>query len=615
MKQFKLLSLAFFSILYMSCTNDDIYQEEENDNNNLIIESVRDNLPCEFDFSIYSTNDEILIGCNYDLNGQTITFPENITLKYDGGLLTNGTIILDGGHIDGKLLNIDLEVEGSARLISSDFLFEKEKWNIIEGLVSTSEALTNRKNINIAIGQVSSLRGFTFEVNDLDAYFDVQAGFGGSKIENYKRSIQLPSNFHLKMNDNTHLRVQPNDKRDYALLCAFSEINIKITGGHIWGDRYTHDYDGGDTGVQDLGYGIYFIGVVNGVVDGVSADKFTGDGFIISSPIKRNDDGSENQSSHYGEVYFSKNLIVRNSTFDDNRRNGLALTDVEGALLENLTFTNTGWGIRGEGEPYGWQGVIPRHAIDLEAIQYFNDDGITLKLTEIVDDVIIRNSVFQNNYGDIDFYKASNVDVYGNTFGAGSGGVGAFNVKLHDNTFIADNPNRSRGINIKPLIRSNGSHFVKNWEIYNNIISGYKNGICIGGQNQIINNNTVTDFDNGILLLTGIDIELNNNILSSTRTNSRGFYNFPGGVSLENVSVIGGSVDVKLFPVLAIKINENGGDISGGMGLTFDGVEFNSTSNYNVDLRNSGHITIRNSSTSDGIIQSNCVNITLANND
>ena len=46
----------------MSCTNDDIYQEEENDNNNLIIESVRDNLPCEFDFSIYSTNDEILIG-------------------------------------------------------------------------------------------------------------------------------------------------------------------------------------------------------------------------------------------------------------------------------------------------------------------------------------------------------------------------------------------------------------------------------------------------------------------------------------------------------------------------------------------------------------------------
>ena len=114
--------------------------------------------------------------------------------------------------------------------------------------------------------------------------------------------------------------------------------------------------------------------------------------------------------------------------------------------------------------------------------------------------------------------------------------------------------------------------------------------------------------------LEGIDIEVNNNTLISTRANSRGFYNYPGGVSLENTHVNGGSVDVTSFPFLAKKINENGDGISGNTGLTFDNVEFISSSNYNVDIRNSGHITIRNSSSNGDIIHSDSVNITLENN-
>ena len=485
------------------------------------------------------------------------------------------------------------------------YVFDKYEWSIKEGVVTYEEALVNRGQINDAIKYAHN-NGFTvFEVNDLDAYFEVRAGFGGSKIENYRRSIQLPSNFHLKMNENTYLRVQPNDKRDYALLCAFSEINVTVSGGHLVGDRYTHDYDGGDTGVQDLGYGIYFIGVVNGVVDGVSADKFTGDGFIISSPIKRNDDGSENQSSHYGEVYFSKNLIVRNSTFDDNRRNGLALTDVEGALLENLTFTNTGLGVRGKGEPYGWQGVIPRHAIDLEAIQYFNDDGITLKLTEIVDDVIIRNSVFQNNYGDIDFYKASNVDVYGNTFGAGSGGVGAFNVKVHNNTFIADAAAKDRGLNIKPLVRSDGSHFVKNWEIYDNVISGYKTAIQIGGENQRVENNIISNFKTGIFLLTGKDVLVKDNNLKSDVKNVKGIYNYPVGIEAINYTIINNEFDLTgLY----------------GYGFDFKKIKGNNfvldscTFTQRVRISNSENITIKNSTFPSSNFNKENINITLQNN-
>ena len=488
---------------------------------------------------------------------------------------------------------------------SDTYVFDKYEWSIKEGVITDEEALVNRGQINDAITYAHN-NGFTvFEVNDLDAYFEVRAGFGGSKVENYRRSIQLPSNFHLKMNENTYLRVQPNDKRDYALLCAFSEINVTVSGGHLVGDRYTHDYDGGDTGVQDLGYGLYFIGVVNGVVEGISADKFTGDGFIISSPIKRNDDGSENQSSHYGEVYFSKNLIVRNSTFDDNRRNGLALTDVEGALLENLTFTKTGLGVRGKGEPYGWQGVIPRHAIDLEAIQYFNDDGITLKLNEIVDDVIIRNSVFQNNYGDIDFYKASNVDVYGNTFTAGSGGVGAFNVKVHNNTFIADATAKDRGLNVKPLVRSDGSHFVKNWEIYDNVISGYKTAIQIGGENQRVENNIISDFKTGIFLLTGKDVLVKGNDLKSDVKNVKGIYNYPRGIDAINYTIINNEFDLT-------GLYGYGFDFKKTKGNNF--VLDNCTFTQRVRISNSENITIKNSIFPSSNFNKENINITLENN-
>lgn len=608
MRQFTNLTLALFAIFLTSCSNDTF--QEETINNSSTDNGIKVEVPCEFNLDSYSSGDEIIINCDYDLNGQTITLPENVILKYDGGILTNGTIILDGGNIDGELLNIGLEIEGSTRLTSTDFIFEKEKWNITEGDVSTSVALTNRININKAISQVKSFRGYTFEVNDLDAYFDVQAGYGGSKIENWRRSIQIPSNFHFKMNENTHIRVQPNDKRDYALLCTWETTNTKISGGHLWGDRYTHDYDGGDTGPQDLGYGVYFIGSVASMIDGTSSNEFTGDGLVVSSPKIRNDDGSPKAGTQY-----SADITIKNCEFDSNRRNGLSLTDVIGAVLDNNSYTNSGDGgaYSPSAEGYSWKGVLPKHGIDLEAINPV-ENGV-MRITEIVKDVQISNSTFNSNHaGDIDFFKASEVDVFGNTFGAGCGNIGSFNVKIHHNTFIADNPDRPRGINIKPLIREDGSHFVKNWEVYNNTISGYKNGISIGGQGHTIYNNTVTDFDNGIFFLEGLDNEINNNILVSERANSRGFYNYPGGVSLENTHVNGGSVDVTSFPFLAKKINENGDGVSGDTGLTFDGVDFVSSSNYNVDIRNSGHITIRNSSTSGDITHSDSVNITLENN-
>ena len=425
--------------------------------------------------------------------------------------------------IDGDTIELTEIVEPPQNEV---YVFDKREWNIYEGKVSDEKALHNREQMNTAI-QFAKAEGYTvFEIGDLNAYFDVQAGFGGSKIENYRRSIQLPSNFHLKMSENTHLRVQPNDKRDYALLCAFSEENVKVSGGNIWGDRFTHDYVGGDTGPQDLGYGIYFIGVLNGEIDNVVGNEFTGDAVVVSSPVVRKDDGSENYDSHYGKVNFSKNFKLTNSTFDQNRRNALALTDVIGAVIEGNTFLNTGLGQKLKGEPYSWKGYTPKHAIDLEAINPVDTDTGELRITERVEDVIIRYNVFKGNYGDIDFYKCSRVEVYGNWMDSGSGGVGGFDVKFYNNEMISAKVNSKRAINVKPLIREDGSHFVRDWEIYSNTIVGYDIGMQVGGENQKVYGNTITDFNDGIFLLEGKDVYVNNNTLESERDNARGFYNY-----------------------------------------------------------------------------------------
>lgn len=485
----------------------------------------------------------------------------------------NASMIQVGDTIVNDIYNLDVSLSG-----------------IVQGVVSDSVALTNRDLLQAKIDLAKSLGAKGMFIDTIDAYFDVQAGYGGSKIENWRRCLQLPSDFDFHGTDSiqTVFRVQPNDKRDYVLFGTWSTDSTSVRNLRVVGDRYTHDYIGGDTGVQDLGYGIYFIGTHNGIIDGVYAEKFTGDGFIIGSPVIRLDDGSPNLGSHYGAINFSKDLIVRNSTFYDNRRNGLALTDVEGALLDNNTYDKNALGgeYSSSVEGYSWKGVIPRHAIDLEAIQSFEADGITLKLTEVISDVIISNSTFTNNYGDIDFYKCWDVDVFGNFFDGGSGNVASYNVSIHDNTFTALG-SRARAINIKPIIRNDGSHYSKGWTVYNNTITGYDTAMQIGGENQQIYNNTISDFDTGIQLLETKNNTFDNNDLTSARSGSRGYYSFVLGISPEGLIIK--NSDVVVSGTYGFDFNKM---IGIGTGVLIDSCSFDKL----IRVRESSNITISNCS-------------------
>jgi len=602
MKKTHVLNVLFVLFLSFSCTNDDEDLLLNNDTNQA---DPRSETPCQIDFQSLSPNQTVLINCDYDLNGQTITLPQNTTIKFNDGSLFNGSLIFNSGLIDGELLNIDLQINGSVKLTDTHFIFKKEKWNIVEGITNDEIALSNKQNINTAIELVKTLRGNIFELDHIDAYFDVQAdNYNDSTDE----SIRLPSNFHFKMSNNTHLRVQPNSKVAYALISAEAQNNVTISGGNLWGDRYTHTYvaPGSDGDTHEFGFLIYYRGLINGVVDNVGLREASGDGFIVQSTSHRNDDGSEKPN----EVY-SKNITLKNCIIDKNRRNNISLTDVEGMLIENNIISNAGDGGRysPSQDGYSSKGVLPRYNIDLEAKRYV--DYGNLREVELIKNVIIRNNEFTGAHnGDIDLFTCSNVEVYGNTFSSYIANISSFDIKIYNNSFINDS-DRKFAIQITEFINLSNIDNNQNYDIYDNTILNYDIGIKMGGTNQEIYNNTITNCKTGIMFLNGHNNQFTNNTIASSIDNSRGFYNFPGGINLENTFVTGGSISVKTFPLLAIKINTDSN--TSATELIFDNITFISTSGYNIDLRNSKHITIQNS-TYNGFTQSECDNIVLYNN-
>ncbi len=537
---------------------------------------------CDLDFATAPADAYLVIACDHDLEGEDIELAEGVTLEYGGGSISNGSLRLAGGTISAELLGPTLDIRVDERsggaLGQSSFYFDAERWGLEEGEVSNEVATANRARLNQAIRQVATLGGASFVVGALDVFLEVQEG------PFQDRAVSLPSDFHLQMCDDTHLRVQPGLGFEYSLLWTKETRNVHISGGHLWGDRDTHDYAAGGEHPQDQGIGISISGAVDVLVEGVTANRFIGDGLNVGVAVRRNPDGSPVEGRQY-----AANVTVRDCVFDENRRNGLSLTDVEGAVLERLRVTRTALGdVDVDGRSAG---VTPRYGLDIEPFQPSAGDGTdALEILEEVTDVVIRDSTFSDNFqGDIDFFKCHRVQAYGNTFGGGVASVGGFEVEVYDNVFLADGDDRGIGVNVKPLIREDGTHFVRDWVVRDNRISGFGHGINIGGQNQRVEANTIEDFDAGIFVLTGVDNVFVDNTLSSRRPQSRGYTNFPDAECTGEVS--GGTVHTDLEPLRLVRLNET----RDGEGiLLVDDVSFTSATQTAVKIQQTNDLTIQN---------------------
>ena len=578
--------------------------------------------PCDFDVSTIAPHTDILINCIYDLNGETLTMPNGVTLKHGAeGKLINGTISGDNLKIDGKLLNSTLKIgTGNATLITPEFSFEKENWSLTEGPVSKTLALNNRKHLNSIIELVKRLGATVFEIDQLDAYFDV-SGVAAYNPKNFAPfSIRIPSNFHFKMSPRTFLRVQPSSGWADQLLYSSQTENVKISGGHLIGDRIQHDYvsaaDGdsaADRSTHEYGSLVYFGGVINADIDNIQMKDHTGDCIQIQSSGNRRKDGAPVP----GETY-TKNIRITNCILDGARRNNISLTSCENVLIENNTILNAGLEVP---ENPDAKGTDPRASIDLEAFretETINGTNI-LNEYEIVTNVTIRNNDFRGNFRGINFFSTSNVTVTLNHFDDGVTMLQSSHITVDNNIFDKGptsnyDPVLDRACYFTSFLR-NGVHQNTNNSFTNNTVTGYGLGVGIGGKNAKVLNNNIRDCTEGISFFNGDSngILIDNNSISSALETSIGFSALIG--EIEDVLITNNTVNVQERHVSFGNINKKAN--TNTPYIVFDGCTFETKADGTavpIVFSGSNNITVKNSTNVSVTHHFTTSNIVLENN-
>jgi hypothetical protein len=154
---------------------------------------------------------------------------------------------------------------------------------------------------------------------------------GNFKI-NAEKSIILKNNVSIEMSPETILNVIPNNKGGYQVFRIHNVKNVKISGGMILGDKYTHLGNGGEWGT-----GIEIKDSQNIYISNMSIKRMWGDAIYI---------GNNGKNSN-------SNLNLNNLKLDDNRRQGISVVSVNGLFANNILISNT-------------KGKSPMSGIDIE---------------------------------------------------------------------------------------------------------------------------------------------------------------------------------------------------------------------------------------------------------
>ena len=536
--------------------------------------------PCSFDILDISPNSTVDINCLLNLNNEEITLPENVKFTFNGGDIINGTLIFNGGTIDGELLNSKLTIKGSVRLTSNEFKFKTDRWDITEGAVSNEIALTNRKNINKTIELVKKLGGEIFELGKMDVYFNVEANRNEFIYKN-ERSIRIPSNFHFKMNDDTFLRVQPTHFAGYYLFTLYLTDYSIISGGNLIGDRYEHDYSpiidlqGQNRNTHEYGMLISVLGAHDAIIDGVKMSNPIGDGVFVSHKVIRNPDGSLTNGNKTSERVTIKNCIIKEA-----RRNGISIVDADGITIENCQILDTGKGEQtfdsAGNKLYSSAGTLPKYGIDIEPIRRIIDGAVIED--QRVENIRIIGSTFKGNeFGDIVCAFGSNISIDNNFFDKWVAGGAANNVQITNNTFKSRFPVTESifAINIKSHFKR-GEELVHDFLVSGNNISDYSVGINLSANKHQILNNTFTNCVSGIIFGKLSNTLVKDNIIISEISNSYGYRTRK--TLAQDVVIEGGNINVTNRPIDLHGLNQESTNTN--IEVTFKDVELNSSNNY-----------------------------------
>ncbi len=541
--------------------------------------------------------DQLNVVCNYDLESGEIDLPSGVTLTERGGAIVNGQLRFGiGGTIDGKLLNHTLDVSGDVSLIDQNFEFDKDKWGIVEGVVALPISTQNKTRIQQAIDVSKTLGATVFSVGQIDAYFDTHWLGGRPRIDHLK-AIQLPSNFHFKLSDDTRLRMQPSHFPWGALIMVSQQSNVTISGGHLYGDRFEHDYSpindffNRQRNTHEWPALVIVGGAKNVVIDNIHTYDSTGDGVVFGAAVggHRTDPNKP----------FNENVMIKNSTIARARRNGMSITDGKNMQVINCTFTETGLGERGN-SIISSAGVDPRFAIDVEPFVGYEPDTGEAIYFEKVEDVLIEGNTFTNSgAGSVIDYSGINVtfkDNWSDHLMSVNNGTGT---KFIGNTIEAnENSNVFVGISTGSrvaVVEGQSIEFSKDFVVRGNTIRGASRGISVVGAGGIIEDNVIERFSDRAISIGGSEAVVenftfsNNTIRNPVTSFARGVQN-NSQVSLRSLVFENMTISVPRFPVSLADLNN--GEFDSENSIIFRDSDFISDENGNwpTSIRRAGGV-------------------------
>ncbi len=581
----KKISLLLLSMLFLACDKDELNMNNLSETDSDIV------LDCSFNLKNLQPNNDIIIDCLLDLNGETITLPNNITLKHQGeGKIFNGNLVFDTGKIDGELLNIDLKIEGNVELSNSEFFFTPEKWDITEGETSIEIALKNKNNLQSAIDLTKKLKADTFTIDKLDAYFETVRDKWANPLETSELAIHLPSDFHLIMTENTFLRVQPSYWPRGHLLSVYIKKNVKVTGGNLIGDRFEHDYTdiideaGISRGTHEFSSLIYVAGSKDVVVKDVKMKNSTGDGFGF---------GASAGFRFMPGNPFNKNISLIGCTIDASRRNNISVLDGEDLFITKCTIINAG-DIKEKEGSNGWLGTNPRVGIDIEPFRGRKPD--LSDAFEIVENTQIKDCTFKNNQvASIIEFSGNNTKMEGNTSDFGFFASFSTGSKFINNTFIGnEKAKRSVAITTGDLVVDiNGVDTQLSTEnvVRGNTVKGFNVGVEARGNNGLVEDNNLEILLYGIQVKKASRYNFKNNIVTSMSQNSIGLSianSFAENITFTNENYTNPRKAVEFF-------NVNTETPYNTSSIIFDDCKFNSIEGFDMFFKNTPNVTVKNS--------------------
>lgn len=154
---------------------------------------------------------------------------------------------------------------------------------------------------------------------------------GTYKIDANK-SITPKDGTEIQLDPRTRLTVIPTKHGSYRVFQIKNVKNVKVSGGSLIGDKYTHLGN-----VGEWGMGIEIRDSQNISISNMNIDKMWGDAIYV---------GTNGKNSNY-------NINLNNIRMDDNRRQGLTIISAKKLIGDNIHISNT-------------KGADPASGIDIE---------------------------------------------------------------------------------------------------------------------------------------------------------------------------------------------------------------------------------------------------------